>query len=810
MVQTYVWQLRRVLADGGGAQILTRGRGYELRIDPEHVDVCRLERLVCAAERAASAGEPDDAAREALALFRGGPLADVADEPFAAGEIRRLEELRATAAELAIDADLAAGRHHELLGEIEALLAAHPLRERLHALRMLALYRCGRQAEALAAFHGARRLLVEEIGVEPGSDLRGLQEAILSHDASLEVASAELPRELDTGVAPAMVGREGELAWLRERWERARAGRGGLVAVIGGHGMGKTRLAGELAGEAHRGDAVVLHATGWQAPAAIARAVRRAQEATRPTLLVVDDADASGLVMAALGRAAPELSAAPALALALAQDPEALARLGCRASLALEPRDVDAVRRIALIFAPDDLAVDVSADELLEASGGVPGRVHELARTSARRRALATARRAAAGRRELRSVEDELAGGLVALQVARERAEPLGDDGSPVVCPFKGPASFDVADARYFFGRERLVAELVARLVGAPLLGVVGPSGSGKSSVVQAGLLPALADGVLPGSEDWRRVLVRPGEHPLRELRAARAELDAQSHEVLVVDQFEEVFTACGDDDERHAFIDSLARAGGEREGGGVVLLVVRADFYGRCAAYPDLSRLLGANHVLVGPMRRDELRRAIELPARRADLQVESKLVDALIADVEGEPGALPLLSTSLLELWQRRDGRRLRLAAYERVGGVHGAVARLAEGAYQRLDDRQQRIARAILLPGGRGRGRDRGARPRRARRVRRGRQARPGRAHQRPPAHRRRRRGRGRPRGAAARVAAPARLAGGGRPGAPAPPASDPRGPRLAFRGARARRALPRRQARLRARLDRRSRG
>jgi WD40 repeat protein len=372
--------------------------------------------------------------------------------------------------------------------------------------------------------------------------------------------------------------------------------------------------------------------------------------------------------------------------------------VGSHASLALEPLDVDAVRAIALRYAPSDLAAQVPAHDLLEASGGVPGRVQELARTWARDRALAAARRAAADRRDLRVVEDELAGGLVALRSAQERADPPADDNSGLACPFKGLAFFDVADAGYFFGRERLVAELVARLVGAPLLGVVGPSGSGKSSVVRAGLLPALAEGVLPGSESWPQVLVRPGEHPVRELRRALAELDAREHAVLVVDQFEEVFAVCSDADERDAFIDALARAAGEREG--VVVVAVRADFYGRCAAHPPLARLLAANHVLVGPMHRAELRRAIEQPAQRAGLHVEPDLVDALIADVEGEPGALPLLSTALLELWQHRDGPRLTLAAYDQSGGVHGAVARLAERTYQRLDPSQQRTARAILL--------------------------------------------------------------------------------------------------------------
>src|SRR5215211_6087367 len=142
MLQTYVWRLRTVLGEDSGAAILTHGRGYELQVDPQVVDVCRLERLVSEAGRAGSGGS---AAHEAVALFRGDPLADLAEEPFAAAEIRRLEELRDAAAELALEADLAAGRHQEVIGEIMARLAENPLRERLHALRMLALYRCGRQ-----------------------------------------------------------------------------------------------------------------------------------------------------------------------------------------------------------------------------------------------------------------------------------------------------------------------------------------------------------------------------------------------------------------------------------------------------------------------------------------------------------------------------------------------------------------------------------------------------------------------------------------------------------------------------------------
>jgi YD repeat-containing protein len=268
-----------------------------------------------------------------------------------------------------------------------------------------------------------------------------------------------------------------------------------------------------------------------------------------------------------------------------------------------------------------------------------------------------------------------------------------------VVCPYKGLATFDTEDAEYFFGREQLVAELVARLVGSPLLGVVGASGSGKSSAVRAGLLHALAGGVLPGSDGWARALIRPGEDPIRELRGAVDQLDGEHRTVLVVDQFEELFTACPDEQERSRLVAELVRAARDPDRGTVVI-AVRADFYGLCAAYPDLSRLLGANTVLVGPMSRDELRRAIERPAQRVGLHVEPELADGLLSDVEDEPGALPLLSTALLELWRQRDGRRLRLAAYTRSGGVQGAVARLAEDAFVRLDPAQQAAARNVLL--------------------------------------------------------------------------------------------------------------
>jgi WD40 repeat protein len=336
----------------------------------------------------------------------------------------------------------------------------------------------------------------------------------------------------------------------------------------------------------------------------------------------------------------------------------------------------------------------------------------------ASRRLVDVASRAAAGRSDLSEVEAELAGKVIDLQLVREQVQVLSGPDTPArvaiegTCPFKGLASFEPVDADYFFGRERLVAELVARLVGAGFLGIVGPSGSGKSSVLRAGLLPALAEGVLPGSGGWRRLLLRPGERPLEELRRvlvsgakdplaeALDSLPANGRLLLAVDQLEELFTACRSEAERAAFADTLARAVADPDGRAVVVVSLRADFYGRFSAYPGLAEILGANHVLVGPMQASELRRVVELPAGRVGLRVEPELTDALIDDVEGEPGALPLLSTALLELWQERQDNVLTLTAYRESGGVHGAVARLAEGTYGRIPDSRKQLVRGIML--------------------------------------------------------------------------------------------------------------
>jgi WD40 repeat protein/class 3 adenylate cyclase len=257
-----------------------------------------------------------------------------------------------------------------------------------------------------------------------------------------------------------------------------------------------------------------------------------------------------------------------------------------------------------------------------------------------------------------------------------------------VPCPYKGLVPFDADDADVFFGREQLVEELVDRLDEAPFLAVVAPSGNGKSSLVRAGVVPELER----RTGRLHPALFSPGEHPLAELAAAG---DA---DLLVVDQFEEVFTLCRDEDERRTFIDALV---GSAERGLRVVVALRADFYGHCAAYPRLAAALEDRQALVGPMSEDELRRAIERPAEGAGLLLEPGLVEGILRDVVGEPGALPLLSHSLLETWKRRSGRVLTLVGYLQAGGVQGAITKTAETVYREaLAPDQQALARSIFL--------------------------------------------------------------------------------------------------------------
>ncbi len=252
-VQAHISRLRKALNVGNGADavIVTRGHGYQLRLDPERLDSHRFERLVAEGSAELAADLPARAAsafESALRLWRGAPLADLVDEPFARRETARLEDLRLAAIEQLNEAKLALGRHAELIGQLEALIGEHPYRESLRAQLMLALYRSERQADALQAYQDARRTLVEELGIEPGERLRELERGVLAQDPALalvEVESGERPPSRMPVPPTRMLGRDQDCEDVAEL-----LGRGDvrLVTLTGPGGVGKTRLALEVAG----------------------------------------------------------------------------------------------------------------------------------------------------------------------------------------------------------------------------------------------------------------------------------------------------------------------------------------------------------------------------------------------------------------------------------------------------------------------------------------------------------------------------------------------------------------------------------
>jgi WD40 repeat protein len=275
-------------------------------------------------------------------------------------------------------------------------------------------------------------------------------------------------------------------------------------------------------------------------------------------------------------------------------------------------------------------------------------------------------------------------------------AAVAADDSDP---PYQGLARFEPGDRERFFGRERLAGEVLALVRARRFSAVFGPSGSGKSSLLRAGLIPALQSEPSARLRPAAIRILSPGPHPARTHTALFTPKDGPGDTVVVIDQFEEVFTLCTDPAERKAFID-LALTALQPETRLRVVLAVRADFYGRCAEHDALAQALGATSLLVGPMNPAELREAVVKPAMASGLIVEKALTARIVEEVTDEPGGLPLMSHALLETWRRRKGRALGEAAYEAAGGIHGAIARTAEDVYTQLTPAQADIARRILL--------------------------------------------------------------------------------------------------------------
>jgi DNA-binding SARP family transcriptional activator len=258
-LHSYVSRLRRLL---GAELLVTRAHGYQLTVEPDRLDVACFERLLQRGMADVRCDRPRQAIaalRDALGLWRGPCLQEFGDEPFAIETVVRMQGLRAASVTACLGAELALGRHAEVVEELRQLVIEHPTREDIWCHLMLALYRCGRQAEALASFHRARTVLRRDLGIEPGPALRAMQDAILHQDPALNwVPPNPLPTALPKAADRPLIGRTSDMAWLCEAWRQDPARAPGLVLVSGEPGVGKTRLAVELALQAHRDGATVL------------------------------------------------------------------------------------------------------------------------------------------------------------------------------------------------------------------------------------------------------------------------------------------------------------------------------------------------------------------------------------------------------------------------------------------------------------------------------------------------------------------------------------------------------------------------
>lgn len=894
-VQTFVSNLRSQVGD----MITSAGAGYELTPLASSVDADEFSSKVDSA-RALLDDDPaaaGDQLRSALSLWRGHPFQDIDAFGLLDPQITQLNEMRLVALELRVDADLAAGLHRQLVGELEALTADHPFREAFHAQHMLALYRSGRQAEALRTYQRMREVLADELGIDPSPKLRDLEQRILEQDPELllesrsavgrrallvadvvidvlvESGSADGRRralnELDDVIAAAIAEHGGNLTAqqgtasyalfdeIRPAVEAAaaivtrapRATRSPCAKVALDIGEVEHRADGTIGGPpviraaglvaaAHPGQ-VLLSADSHAAATADvagglttrslgAHTIARLETPETIHQLVVpgvpyefgplvEDGDAPALpgirigvpgyelreeigrglfgtvyraYQPSVGREVavkvvnPEIANDTGFIRRFAVEAQMVARLEhphvvplfdywrdpARAMLvmrlmrggnlaeraALQPLDrSDTVRLVdhvgsALAAAhalgivhgdvrPTNVLLDEAGAFFLGDFGAATAIAAPGGDVSPHRdvQMLATMVERLTDEGTIPHAASPVLGAAASGHFGEAGAflaawyEALGETATvpftPTRNPYKGLTAFSELDAADFKGRDAVVATLVNETARHRLVGVVGPSGIGKSSVVRAGLVPALRRGAVAGSENWLIAELSPGAHPFESLastiyrvastaphdleefirRDARGLIKAVDRFVpegspllLIVDQFEELFTMTDDDAERMHFLDTLTAAVQEPAGSVRVLITLRADFFDLPLQHPAFGKLLQAGIVPLSSPDENEMRAIIEEPAAALGISFEPGLTDLMIADVAGEAGALPLLEYALTELFAGRESDVIGRAAYEQAGGVTGALARRAESLFTELDDHQRSVAHQVFM--------------------------------------------------------------------------------------------------------------
>jgi DNA-binding SARP family transcriptional activator/WD40 repeat protein/predicted AAA+ superfamily ATPase len=496
--------------------VVTLPAGYILAIQPSNADILAFERLLADGRRAISVGQPALALHQldaALRLWRGKAYQDYGEIAFARAEADRLEELRLAAVESRVDALLALSAPiapPHLMTELQQLVAEHWHRERLWGQLMTVLVRLGRRADALAVHRRAQEQLSERLRVQPGAELRAVEEAVINRDPMLfgvPLEATTVPPALATTVPPC-VGREEEVAWLCAALDLAATRRAQARLVVGSPGIGKSRLIAEVAQRAAERGVVIRY---WRAD--VRGLETHVAEPDRLNLVIIEDLDqaqhedvarVTAFVRSAMTR--------PVVTLVTCRDPVRVGDLASVPKLVLSALDDAAVAEIVRIYAPS--ATDKAAASAMANANGVPARIHKAASEWAFARAGRRIDRAVADaaepRRMLTALRDEVVAGALDLAHVRARARVLRPVARSSGAPYPGLMGFGPADVETFHGRERLVADVLARVVEAPLLALVGEPGTGKSSLLRAGVLPAITAGVLPDSSRWRQVVVTP------------------------------------------------------------------------------------------------------------------------------------------------------------------------------------------------------------------------------------------------------------------------------------------------------------
>lgn len=741
-LQSYVSRLRSAI---GAERIEHRSPGYVFAAEAAEIDVSEFEELVRDGVRTAEHDPTGalDRLNRATALWRGRPFADVPDTPALALEAERLEELNRRARDAALRAEVETGELPVVIGKLESAISSDPYREDLWGQLMLALYRTGRQRDALQAFRRLESLLREEVGLEPSPEIRRLEERILRQDPSLEpvvrrlrgyrileelgrgaygVVYRALQPHLDREVAikvikpdlandPTFVRRfEAEartiariehpnVVPLYDFWREPNGAYLAMRLLRGGS------LRDKLSSSPLELDRVADVVS--QVASALAEAHRRGvvHGDVKPANILLDEAGTAYLsdFGIAIGLLAP----------------------GERETLAgSSPYSAPEVAR----GKPTTPSADIFSLALVAYEMLVPGVIGDASSLTGEIPPLTGVPR---------DVADLIAGALSPdplrrpdspLQVARGLSVAADRGKVDLVGfqprnPFKGLEPFDEGDAADYFGREDVVAVLVDKITEPEpigLLALVGASGSGKSSVLRAGVIPRLRtemDGwlitrMVPGADPvgqmaqaLERVAVeaegdlaaRLGPGGARLADAVAAGLPEGSGLVLVVDQLEELYTLTIGKEARSGFLDALAKA--VKESGRIRVLVgLRADFYDRPLAHPAFGPLLSEGTVPLGPLGPAGIEQSILGPAGRAGLEVEPGLVGRIVSDAAARPGALPMLQFTLHEL--ARHQSTLTLANYQRLGGLTGTLANRAEDIHRTADPGDREAMRRLLL--------------------------------------------------------------------------------------------------------------